>query len=123
MKLRPPTREGWWFLIAALAVGAIAVDAGVNLFFLAFGMMVCLIGAGFALAQVDLAGLRMRRVLPPSVFAGTPYLMGIVLENTKRRLPSFSIEVEDLVEGRPIDKRCYFLKLPPGRSQETAYRH
>jgi uncharacterized protein (DUF58 family) len=123
MKFRAPTREGWWFVIAALAVGAIAFDAGVNLFFLAFGMMVCLVVAGFALAQIDLAGLRMRRVLPPAVFAGTPYLMGIVLENTKRRLPSFSIEVEDLVEGRPIDKRCYFLKLPAGRSQETAYRH
>ena len=49
--------------------------------------------------------------------------MGIVLENGKRRLPSFSIEVEDLVDGHPIDKRCYFLKLPAGRTQETAYRH
>jgi len=31
--------------------------------------------------------------------------------------------VEDLVDGRPIEKRCYFLKLPAGRTQETAYRH
>ncbi len=49
--------------------------------------------------------------------------MGIALSNRKRRLPSFSVEVEDLVAGRPLDKRCYFLKLPAGRTQETAYRH
>jgi uncharacterized protein (DUF58 family) len=49
--------------------------------------------------------------------------MGISLSNRKRRLPSFSVEVEDLVAERPIDKRCYFLKLPAGRTQETAYRH
>jgi uncharacterized protein (DUF58 family) len=49
--------------------------------------------------------------------------MGIGLENRKRRLPSFSIEVEDLIDGRPIEKRCYFLKLPAGRLQETAYRN
>jgi uncharacterized protein (DUF58 family) len=62
-------------------------------------------------------------VLPPAIHAGTPYLMGITLENTKRRLPAFSVEVEDLLDGRPIEKRCYFLKLPAGRQQETAYRH
>jgi hypothetical protein len=27
------------------------------------------------------------------------------------------------MDGRPIEKRCYFLKLPAGRTQETAYRH
>ena len=60
---------------------------------------------------------------PSAIHAGTPYLMGISLSNRKRRLPSFSVEVEDLVAGRPLDKRCYFLKLPAGRTQETAYRH
>jgi uncharacterized protein (DUF58 family) len=118
-----PTREGWWFLAATLLVGAAAIDAGINLYFLTFGMMVCLLIAGVALSELGLAGLRVRRVLPPAIHAGTPYLMGIALENRKRRLPSFSIEVEDLVDGRPIEKRCYFLKLPAGRLQETAYRN
>jgi uncharacterized protein (DUF58 family) len=99
------------------------VDAGINLYFLTFGMMVCLVLAGIGLSELGLSGLRVRRVLPPAVHAGTPYLMGIALENRKRRLPSFSIEVEDLIDGRPIEKRCYFLKLPAGRVQETAYRN
>ena len=104
-------------------VGIVALDAGINLFFLLFGTMVCLLGAGIALSELGLSGLRVRRVLPTAVHAGTPYLMGISLENRKRRVPSFSIEVEDLVDGEPIDKRCYFLKLPSLRTQETAYRH
>jgi uncharacterized protein (DUF58 family) len=120
---QPPTREGWWFLGATLLVAAAAIDTGINLYFLTFGMMVCLITAGIGLSELGLAGLRVRRVLPPAIHAGTPYLMGIALENRKRRLPSFSIEVEDLIEGRPIEKRCYFLKLPAGRLQETAYRN
>jgi uncharacterized protein (DUF58 family) len=119
----PPTREGWWFLIATLLVGAVAIDAGINLFFLTFGMMVCLLASGALLSWLGLAGLQVRRVPPPVIHAGTPYLMGIALENRKRRLPSFSIEVEDLVDAHPIDKRCYFLKLPAGRTQETSYRH
>jgi len=119
----PPTREGWWFLMATVLVGAVAVDAGINLFFLSFGIMASTMLAGLVLAQLALSGLRVRRVLPASVFAGTPYLMEIALSNDKRRLPSFSIEVEDLVDGNPIDKRCYFLKLPAGRTQETAYRN
>jgi uncharacterized protein (DUF58 family) len=119
----PPTREGWWFLLATLFVGAVAIDAGINLFFLTFGMMACLLAANGLMSALGLGGLRVQRILPPVIHAGTPYLMGIVLENRKRRLPSFSIEVEDLVEGRPIEKRCYFLKLPAGRTQETSYRH
>ena len=119
----PPTREGWWFLLATAFVGAVAVDAGLNLFFLSFGMMICLLAASGVLSTVALSGLRVSRVPPPAIHAGTPYLMGISLRNTKRRLPSFSVEVEDLVGGRPIEKRCYFLKLPAGRAQETSYRH
>ncbi len=119
----PPTREGWWFLLATAFVGAVAIDAGLNLFFLSFGMMACLLAAGGLLSTVALSGLRVRRIPPATIHAGTPYLMGIGLANAKRRLPSFSVEVEDLVDGRPIEKRCYFLKLPAGRAQETSYRH
>ena len=108
-----------------LLVGAAAINAGLNLYFLRLGddAVSCSL-AGGVLSELGLAGLRgaracCRRRSTPA----RPYLMGIALANRKRRLPSFSVEVEDLVDGRPIDKRCYFLKLPAGRMQETAYRH
>ena len=119
----PPTREGWYFLIATLLVGLAAINAGLNLLFLVWGMMLFLILASGVLSEVCLRRLQVRRSTPQAIFADAPYLMGISLTNGKRRLPSFSVEVEDLVEGRPIEKRCYFLKLPAGRTQETAYRH
>jgi len=119
----PPTREGWYFLIATLLVGLAAINAGLNLLFLVWGMMLFLILASGVLSEICLRRLQVRRSTPQAIFAGAPYLMGISLTNGKRRLPSFSVEVEDLVEGRPIEKRCYFLKLPAGRTQETAYRH
>jgi uncharacterized protein (DUF58 family) len=119
----PPTREGWYFLVATLFVGLGAINAGLNLLFLLWGMMLFLILASGVLSELCLRSLVPRRTPPASITAGTPYLMGIALSNRKRRLPSFSIEVEDLLAGKPIEKRCYFLKLPAGRTQETAYRH
>jgi uncharacterized protein (DUF58 family) len=119
----PPTREGWYFLVATLLVGLAAINAGLNLLFLVWGMMLFLILSSGVLSELCLRRLQVRRAMPLSVYANTPYLMGIALCNEKHRLPSFSVEIEDLVDGRPIEKRCYFLKLPAGRTQETAYRH
>ncbi|HVR64734.1 MAG TPA: DUF58 domain-containing protein [Polyangia bacterium] len=119
----PPTREGWWFLMATLLIGLAAINAGLNLLFLVWGMMLCLILASGVLSELCLRQLEVRRSPPTNIHARAPYLMGIALTNNKRRVPSFSVEVEDLMDGRPIEKRCYFLKLPAGRTQETAYRH
>jgi uncharacterized protein (DUF58 family) len=119
----PPTREGWWFLLATLLVGAAAVNGGINLLFFVFGMMIFLILASGVLSELCLRGLEVTRRAPSSIHAGSPYLMGIAVRNGKKRLPTFSLEVEDLVAGRPVDRRCYYLKLPAGRVQETAYRN
>jgi uncharacterized protein (DUF58 family) len=109
--------------VATLLIGLAAINAGLNLLFLVWGMMLFLILASGVLSELGLRGLEVKRAPPATIHAGAPFLMGIALLNKKRRLPSFSVEVEDLVAGRPIDKRCYFLKLPAGRTQETAYRH
>jgi uncharacterized protein (DUF58 family) len=119
----PPTREGWIFLMATLVVGLVAMTAGLNLLFLVWGMMLFLVLASGAMSEVALRGLSVRRSVPQAIHAGTPYLVGVALTNGKRRLPSFSIEVEDLMDGAAVDKRCFFLKVPAGRTQETAYRH
>lgn len=119
----PPTREGWWFLAATLLVGVAAVNGGINLLFLIFGMMLSLILASGVLSEICLRNLRVVRRPPAMVHAGTPFLMGISVRNDKRRIPTFSLEVEDMLEGRPVDRRCYYLKLPAGRVQETAYKH
>ncbi len=119
----PPTREGWWFLVATLLVGAAAINGGINLMFLVFGMMLFLIIASGILSEMCLRDLTVARREPSSIHAGAPYLMGMSVRNDKKRIPTFSLEVEDLIDGKPVDRRCYYLKLPALRMQETAYRH
>jgi uncharacterized protein (DUF58 family) len=123
------SREGKWFIAITIAVGLAAINTGNNLLFLLLGWMCSVIIASGVLSEQSLRGLVVSRQAPARIFAGRPFLMGISLRNAKNRLPSFSIEIEDLLgtddERRPqlVDKKCYFLKIPAGRTQATSYRH
>jgi uncharacterized protein (DUF58 family) len=127
-RLRPPrrlsfTREGRLVVLVAIGVGFAAVNTGNNLLYLLLGWLLSFILASGALSEATMRGLRVRRRPPPRVFAAQPFLMEIAVENSKASLASFSIEIEDLVAARPLDKKCYFLKIPPGKTQRTSYRH
>jgi uncharacterized protein (DUF58 family) len=125
---RPPrrlsfTREGKYFVGISLGVGFAAINTGNNLLYLLLGMLLSLIIASGIMSEMSLRNLAVTRQPPTRIHARRPFLMGIGLANGKRRLPSFSVEVEDLVAHKPLDKKCYFLKLPAGRLQHTSYRH
>src|SRR5688572_26770719 len=127
-RLRPPrrlsfTREGRLLVLVAIGVGFAAINTGNNLLYLLLGWLLSFILASGFLSEATMRGLRVRRRPPPRVFAAQPFLMEIAVENQKERLASFSIEIEDLVTARPLDKKCYFLKIPPGKTQRTSYRH
>ena len=117
------TREGKYFIGITLGIGFAAINTGNNLLYLLLGMMLSLIDASGILSESSLRGLEVTRQLPARMQAGQPSLVGIGLKNGKGRLSSFSIEVEDLISGEALDKRCWFLKVPAGRAQKTAYRH
>ena len=127
-RLRPPrrlrfTREGNWFVFLAIAVGLAAINTGNNLLYLLLAWLLSFIIASGVLSELTMRGLRVTRRPAPEVWAGQPFLMEIAVENAKAGLASFSIEIEDLIDGRPLDKKCYFLKIPPGKTQRTSYRH
>lgn len=127
-RLRPPrrlrfTREGRWFVFLAIAIGLAAINTGNNLLYLLLAWLLSFIIASGVLSEVTMRGLGVTRRPAPEVFAGQPFLMEIAVENQKAGLASYSIEIEDLVDGKPLDKKCYFLKIPPGRTQRTSYRH
>jgi len=117
------TREGKYFVALTLGIGFAAINTGNNLLYLVLGMMLALIIGSGVLSEISLLSLEVSRRIPNRIFAGRPYLMGINLRNAKRRLPSFSVEVEDLLSDESLDKKCYFLKVPSGRTQQTSYRH
>jgi uncharacterized protein (DUF58 family) len=126
--MRPPrrlrfTREGKYFVGITIGVGFAAINTGNNLLYLLLGMMLSLIVASGIMSELSLRDLKVTRQPPGRIHARRPFLMGIGLSNGKKKLPSFSVEVEDLVADKPLDKKCYFLKLPAGRLQHTSYRH
>ncbi len=127
-RLRPPrrlsfTREGRIIVVLSVGVGFAAINTGNNLLYLLLGWLLSFIVASGILSEMTLKKLRVERRPPPRVFAGEPFLMEVVIHNAKENRASFSIEVEDLVGTTPIDKRCYFLKIPAAKQQRTSYRH
>jgi len=127
-RLRPPrrlrfTREGRAIVLLAVGVGFAAVNTGNNLLYLLLGWLLSFIIASGILSEMTLRQLGVVRRPPPRVYASEPFLMEVVIENAKDRRASYSIEIEDLLDGVPLDKRCFFLKIPAGKSQRTSYRH
>ncbi len=127
-KWRPPrrlsfTREGKIIVVLSVGIGFAAINTGNNLLYLLLGWLLSFIIASGILSEQTLKRLTVTRRPPPRVFAGEPFLMEVVIQNAKEKRASFSIEVEDLEGKTPLDKRCYFLKIPEGKSQRTSYRH
>jgi uncharacterized protein (DUF58 family) len=106
-----------------LGVGFAAVNTGNNLLFLILGMMLALIVGSGILSEISLRALTVTRRVPTRIFAGQPTLISTSVHNAKQRISSFSVEVEDLVADRSLDKKCYFLKVLPSRTQQASYRH
>lgn len=127
MFARPPrrlrfTREGKVFIGITFGVGVAAVNTGNNLLYLVLGLLLSLVILSGVLSEIALRGLEFRRRLPRRAYAGAPALVEIEVHNRKKYAPSYSIEVEDRLENRRTDKRCYFLKVSAGARQTAAYR-
>lgn len=127
-RFRPPrrlsfTREGRLIVILSVGVGFAAINTGNNLLYLLLGWLLSFIVASGVLSEGTMKGLAVTRRPPPRIHAGQPFLMEVAVANAKPKRASFSIEIEDLIAGVPLDKKCYFLKIPPGRTQRTSYRH
>ena len=127
-RFRPPrrlqfTREGRIIVILSVGVGFAAINTGNNLLYLLLGWLLSFIVASGILSEQTIRNLTVDRRPPPRIHAGEPFLMEVVIKNGKPKRASYSIEVEDLMGKVPIDKRCYFLKIPEGKSQRTSYRH
>lgn len=116
------TREGKYFIGITFGVGFAAINTGNNLLYLLLGMLLALIMVSSVMSEVSLRGLTVTRRLPTRAHVGRPHVVEIEVHNSKKRLPSYAIEIEDLRAGQPADKRCFFLKISPESSQVAAYR-
>ncbi len=108
-----PTREGWWFIGASLAVGLAATNTGNNLLYLILAMMLSLVTLSGVLSEQTMRHLTLRREVPRRIFAGSGASFGLRLGNAKRRLCSYALHLseEDPAGGRTATR--FFLRVPP----------
>jgi hypothetical protein len=119
------TRIGGWFVGITLLVSIAAFNTGNNPLYLVLGMLLSLILLSGFLSELTLKDLEVSRQLPSRIFAGQPVLVGLTLVNRKRRLPSFSLQVRERIEGlkRTDWPSSYVLRLDPGAKLDTFYQH
>ncbi len=124
--LRPPrvlrpTREGWWFIGAAFALGLAATNTGNNLLYLLFAMLLGFITISGLLSEQAHRGLAVRRGLPGAVHAGAPAYFALGLANRKRRVPSFSLHLEEADPASGALQHHYLVRLGPGERTTWTY--
>ncbi len=116
------TREGRYYIAVTFIIGFAAINTGNNLLYLLLGLLLSLIMISGVLSEISLRHLTVTRRLPLRAQVGRAHLVEIEVFNNKRRFPSYAVEVEDLREGQPADKRCFFLKITARSAQVAAYR-
>ncbi len=105
-----------------MAVGFAAVNTGNNLFYLVLGMLLSLIIASGLLSELGVKGLEVKRSLPPYIFAQTSCSVLLTITNKKRYLPSFSLELEEKLDGKIDGGLAYLFRIGPQKTKTQVYR-
>jgi len=116
------TRQGKGYVFVTIGVGIAAVNTGNNLLYLILGLLLSLLLVSGTLSDLALYQLRAKRRLPARLYVGRSHDVEVSLENLKRVLPSFSLEVrEEGLAGRPPEpslpfhgRGAYVVRVPAG---------
>ncbi len=98
-----PTGGGGVFLIIIVVVGFAAWNTGNNLLFLVFSLLCSTLFVGWVTARASLRDLIVSARFPDHIFAGEAAPVIVILRNTKRLLPSFSVLVEARGPSNPTE--------------------
>ncbi len=113
-----PTRDGWWCLLVAVALGVAAINTGNNLLYLLVSALLALIVVSGILSEQAMRGLALSAIVPEEIYDGRPALFGAALVNRKRWLTSYSVTVELLSPGaRTLEsgsRFIYFRRIEAG---------
>ena len=115
------TPEGTRFLLFTFGIGLAAINTGNNLFYLLLAMMLSLIVISGFLSEYCLRRLEFRRHVPDLVMANEPTTLTLSVTNRNRHLPSFSLRLFDIVEGRDVDRGLAIRVLPSQSSVLLSY--
>ncbi len=121
-------REGFFYLMVLAFVFAAAIIADMNLLMMLAGMLAGPLWFSRRLVRATLAGVEVRRRLPPGVCAGDTLVVGVEIENTRRRLGSWAVVVEEEIgrdaaeSGAIAAFRLFFSYVPAGQTRSRVYR-
>lgn len=115
------TSEGLQFLVFTLAIGIAAINTGNNLFYLPLAMMLSLILISGIVAEYCLRRLEFHRHLPDLIVVNQPATATLVVKNRKSSLPSFSLAIFDVSDGRDLDRGITVHQLPSGANRLVSY--
>jgi uncharacterized protein (DUF58 family) len=107
------TPEGTRYVLLTLAVGVAAINTGNNLLYLLLAMLLSLIVMSGLLSEQSLRQLEFRRRMPAHVFANRPATVSLSIANRKPRLPTFSLRIQDIVDGAAVERNVRLLHAPP----------
>jgi len=93
------TNEGKFLLLLTFGMGFAAINTGNNLFYLVVGLLVSLVTFSGILSETTLRRISWRRRYPDRLHAGSVVTGRVDIENHKRRLTSYSLEVSDVIDG------------------------
>ena len=110
------TREGKFLVLITMGMGFAAVNTGSNLLYLLMAMLLALIVGSGILSELVLRKLSWEVEIAGEAVARTETLVPIRIHNKKRRLNSFSLEGELLLEDEPepLQHKGRILKLSAG---------
>jgi uncharacterized protein (DUF58 family) len=122
-------REGVYYLLLLAFVFAGATLGDVNLLMLLAGMLVGPVWLSWRLVTKTLRGIQVRRHMPHGVCAGDLLVVKLELSNSRKRLGSWAVVVEEQVhregDGRRGDvfrPTAFFSYVPARQTRERAYR-
>ncbi|HPM82844.1 MAG TPA: DUF58 domain-containing protein [Candidatus Anammoximicrobium sp.] len=122
-------REGWYLLLLLAVVLTWALLRENNLLLLVAGLMAAMLLINWRLSVAALRRLEVRRCAVSNAHAGSWLTIELEVANTRRRLGSWALSVEDSVKRQddqrdmqPVRPSVMFPYLPAGQSMRQSYR-
>lgn len=117
------TREGAGFVCIVFAVGLAAINTGNNLLYLILAMCCSFIAVSGILSELTLKKIRLRLILPATLYAREPTPFKVEITNGKRNVPSHALRIRiPPGSGNPyeLDREIYVFHIPPGTRVEKS---
>jgi uncharacterized protein (DUF58 family) len=105
-------------------VGFAALNTGNNLLYLVLALLLGFLVLSGVLSEASLRGIRVERVLPRELFAGSPSRIVLRIHNGQPRVASFALSVEDRwSDGEELMAagRGFVLQIPRASWVERSY--